>query len=75
MAKRTTQGKGGRVIHKPKSTLSYLHIICTVIDISVQGFLIMTTTSIEANNLFNVNGLVAVITGGGTGMFIRFICL
>jgi NAD(P)-dependent dehydrogenase (short-subunit alcohol dehydrogenase family) len=25
------------------------------------------TTSIEAGNLFNVNGLVAVITGGGTG--------
>jgi len=28
----------------------------------------MATTSIEANNLFNVKGLVAVITGGGTGI-------
>ena len=25
------------------------------------------TTSVEASNLFNVNGLVAVVTGGGTG--------
>jgi hypothetical protein len=28
----------------------------------------MATTSIEASNLFNVKGLVAVITGGGTGL-------
>ncbi|TVY93421.1 Short-chain dehydrogenase/reductase [Lachnellula willkommii] len=28
----------------------------------------MATTSIQAPNLFNVNGLVAVITGGGTGI-------
>ena len=27
----------------------------------------MATTSIQASNLFNVNGLVAVITGGGSG--------
>jgi hypothetical protein len=27
----------------------------------------MATTSIEATNLFKVDGLVAVITGGGTG--------
>lgn len=26
-------------------------------------------TSLGASNLFNVNGLVAVITGGGTGKF------
>jgi hypothetical protein len=30
---------------------------------------LLPTTSIEANNLFNVNGLVAVITGGGSGLF------
>lgn len=29
----------------------------------------MATTSISAHNLFNVNGLVAVITGGGSGLF------
>jgi hypothetical protein len=35
----------------------------------------MATTSIEASNLFNVNGLVAVITGGGTGLAVsRFDC-
>ncbi|TVY84546.1 Short-chain dehydrogenase/reductase SAT3 [Lachnellula suecica] len=28
----------------------------------------MATTSIQASNLFNVNGLVAVITGGGSGI-------
>jgi len=28
----------------------------------------MATSSIEAGNLFNVNGLVVVITGGGTGI-------
>ncbi|XMA17285.1 hypothetical protein WAI453_010076 [Rhynchosporium graminicola] len=28
----------------------------------------MATTSIQAPNLFNVNGLVAVITGGGSGI-------
>jgi hypothetical protein len=27
----------------------------------------MATTSIQASNLFNVDGLVAVITGGGSG--------
>lgn len=27
----------------------------------------MATTSIQASNLFNVEGLVAVITGGGSG--------
>lgn len=27
----------------------------------------MATTSLQAGNLFNVNGLVAVITGGGSG--------
>lgn len=29
----------------------------------------MATTSIEASNLFNVRGLVAVITGGGSGSY------
>jgi hypothetical protein len=29
----------------------------------------MATTSIQAGNLFNVEGLVAVITGGGSGRF------
>jgi hypothetical protein len=29
----------------------------------------MATTSIKASSLFEVNGLVAVITGGGSGMF------
>ncbi len=29
----------------------------------------MATTSIQAPNFFNVNGLVAVITGGGSGIF------
>jgi len=28
----------------------------------------MATTSIQASNLFNVNGLVAVVTGGGSGI-------
>lgn len=31
----------------------------------------MATTSIQASNLFNVNGLVAVITGGGSGAACR----
>jgi hypothetical protein len=31
------------------------------------GVFEMATTSIQASNLFNVNGLVAVITGGGSG--------
>jgi len=29
----------------------------------------MATTSIKASNLFEVNGLVAVITGGGSGIY------
>jgi hypothetical protein len=29
----------------------------------------MATTAIEASNLFNVKGLVAVITGGGSGLY------
>jgi hypothetical protein len=29
----------------------------------------MATTSIEASNLFSVKGIVAVITGGGSGEF------
>jgi hypothetical protein len=31
----------------------------------------MASTSISAQNLFNVDGLVAVITGGGSGEFLR----
>jgi len=33
----------------------------------------MATSMIDAKNLFNVKGLVAVITGGGSGSFICFI--
>jgi hypothetical protein len=32
----------------------------------------MATASIEAANLFNVKGLVAVITGGGSGSSSNF---
>jgi len=32
----------------------------------------MATASIEAASLFNVNGLVAVITGGGSGSWSIF---
>jgi hypothetical protein len=31
----------------------------------------MATTSIQASNLFNVDGLVAVITGGGSGTIFK----
>jgi len=30
----------------------------------------MATTTIEAGNLFRVDGLVAVITGGGSGLLL-----
>lgn len=43
-----------------QDTLSSIYV-CTTIE--------MASTSILAQNLFNVNGLVAVITGGGTGLF------
>lgn len=29
------------------------------------------TSAFEINNLFNVNGLIAVVTGGGSGGFIH----
>jgi hypothetical protein len=32
----------------------------------------MATTSIKASGLFEVNGLVAVITGGGSGMLATY---
>lgn len=35
-------------------------------------------SAIDASNLFTVKGLVAVITGGGTGLFhhyVRILCL
>lgn len=46
----------------------YLHYILLAPFISSRKQLIVVVmSSIEAANLFNVNGLVAVVTGGGSG--------
>jgi len=41
-------------------------VLCPCLLSALQTFK-MATSSIQAPNLFNVNGLVAVITGGGSG--------